>query len=155
MLILSGKNTWKTKKRKRAGVGCPARYENKVSEFNMYLSKYLSLCLDCECVWSPVMTTLWYFQIMCNCTHWRGLKREEQEIIYGLLGSFWEIIRERDGHKSHSSWGWSGCWTILSPSLHRYHLISSFSPRDNCPFSGGKNVMLDCGMHMGYSDDRS
>ena len=22
-------------------------------------------------------------------------------------------------------------------------------------FAGGKNVMLDCGMHMGYSDDRS
>ena len=35
--------------------------------------------------------------------------------------------------------------------------IGLFSPRLlNIRFfyPGGKNVMLDCGMHMGYSDDR-
>ena len=33
--------------------------------------------------------------------------------------------------------------------------LSLFFTSDIVPiYSGGKNVMLDCGMHMGYSDDR-
>ena len=59
------------------------------------------------------------------------LNRRKTNLRSLQAGVLWEIISEQDGHKSDSSWCWSGCWTILSPSLHR-SLLTSF-PKWDCP----------------------